>query len=366
MPLRDRTFVVFGGLMVLVVVLPIALLGPLGLGGGDSERLAAVLAFVGALVTACLAFLKMIVERQSENRLAQERAQSDLRLEREGHQADRRLKLDAAMRAGSLFAATESGPADPAAVASGLLALTELDRADLAVALLVDLWRGDSVRVSNETAVLVVDAALRSREQPNAQLVGAELLCRKAQDLDSCQSLHWPSSVDGGWDPTFGPKTKFLLIDALVWTTIARPVNEDSLRTVAVRLYGIWEAEEDEHVKGCVGRMISAILPELRNIGYDDFLQGRQRVMLSQLEMAAGTGRPNPDMFLARRTEDRVARLETWAAHCKDERLEPGSLAHGSPSTVPVQSDGRPPLLSRDGSSVAAVDDGVPRRRSWL
>jgi hypothetical protein len=327
MPRWDKTLVTFFGLMVLVVGLALLALSPYSFVGGDNERLAAVLTFVGGLVTASLAFLKTLMERQSERRL-----------NREGQQADQRLKLDAAMRAGSLLAATGAGPAEPAAVASGLLALTELDRADLAVALLVDLWRGDPPGVSNETAVLVVDSALRSRQQPNAQLVGAELLCQKAEQLDSCKSLHWPSSLDGGWDPTFGPKTKFLLIDALVWTTTAHKVNENSLRTAAVRLYGVWRGEDDAHVRGCVGRMIDALLPELRNIGYADFLQGGQRVMLAELEEAAGTGKPNPDLFLARKTEDRVARLRAWAAHCKDERLdEPGSLAYGSPSIVPAQ-----------------------------
>ncbi|MGH3796415.1 MAG: hypothetical protein ACRDSP_16165 [Pseudonocardiaceae bacterium] len=77
------------------------------------------------------------------------------------------------MRAGALFSSADQRAADPAAIASGLLALTRLDHADLAVALLVDLWSdGDEnaankgKKVADETAVLVIDAALKSTAQP--------------------------------------------------------------------------------------------------------------------------------------------------------------------------------------------------------
>jgi hypothetical protein len=178
-----------------------------GLDGASDKRFAAVLGLAGVLATAGVALV------------------SERRLQRQHQDEEARLRLDAAMKAGALFNATSGSPADPAAVASGLLALTELGRADLAVALLVDLW-DESDRaaspapatrqaVSDETAVLVIDAALRS-DRASAQLVGAELLCRNARRLDPCQSLHWPSSVDGMWNPQFGVKTKVLLVEALV------------------------------------------------------------------------------------------------------------------------------------------------------
>ena len=45
----------------------------------------------------------------------------------------------------------------------------------------------------------------------------------------------------GFWDPRFGPKTRLLLIDALTRMNITKdPVNENALRSVAVRLYGIY------------------------------------------------------------------------------------------------------------------------------
>ncbi|WP_318307789.1 hypothetical protein [Amycolatopsis solani] len=240
--------------------------------------------------------------------------QANRRLNHEHADEEARLRLDAAMRAGELFSAKDS-PADPAAVASGLLALTKLDNAELAVALLVNLWSEETPQVAPETAVLVVDAALRSTG--NAQLVAAELLCRNANRLDPCHSLHWPSAIDGDWDQDFCPKTKLLLIDALVGMTLAHPNTEDALRSVAVRLYGVWRGDENPRVRGCVGRLIGAVVPALRQLGYIDFMQGKKTVLLSELETAAASGTHNPDGYLDRMVEDRCKKLCSWAHACE-------------------------------------------------
>src|SRR5215470_8965711 len=167
--------------------------------------LTAVVGLAGVLVTAAVSLIGLMITRQSNRRLS-----------KESEQAEHRLRLDAAMRAGDLFSAKGSEPVDPASIASGLLALTRLDHAELAAALLVDFWSDGQEKVSTETAVLVIDAALRSKAQRNAQLVAAEILCRNASRLNSCQSLNWPSVIDGSWDREFGPKTKFLLVEALI------------------------------------------------------------------------------------------------------------------------------------------------------
>jgi hypothetical protein len=262
-------------------------------------------AMISAAATVSVAVISYVLNQQANRRSRRE------------HQAQEdRLKLDAAMRAGELFRGADP---HPAAIASGLLALTRLDRADLAVALLVDLWTnpadGTEPPVADETAVLVIDAALRSGS-PSAQLIAAELLCRNAPRLNPCQSLHWPSVVDGSWDERFGPKTKLLLIDALILMTLARPVAEGSLRSIAVRLHGVWSGDSDPRVRGCVGRLIGALVPVLRKLGYADFMQGNQQVMLSQLEAAAASGTNNPDGFLDRMVDNRCKQLGAWAAPC--------------------------------------------------
>ncbi|MET8448034.1 hypothetical protein [Streptomyces sp. NPDC005209] len=256
----------------------------------------------------------MMVNRQNERRLAQE--QDD---------RQRQLKLDAAMRAGQLISPTESAPAHPAAMASGLLALTKLDHVELAVALLVDLWSDGEEGVSDETAILVIDAALRSAS-PNSQLVAAELLCRNAIRLSACQSLHWPSAVDGYWNPSFKPKTKLLIVDALVRMTKAGPSVEGALRSVAVRLYGIWCGDPEVHVQGCIGKLVEAVLPRLHGFGYQEIIHGAQKVMISDLDRAAASATENPDGYLDKLSTQLANELKEWAQDCREQPLAPGAL----------------------------------------
>jgi Na+-transporting methylmalonyl-CoA/oxaloacetate decarboxylase gamma subunit len=99
-----------------------------------------VLAFLAVLLPASVTLIGYWFKQQAEKRLAQEQEQANRRLALERKQEDDRLKLDAAMRASNLFGPSGGGISNAAMSASGLLALTRLDFADLAVALLVDLW----------------------------------------------------------------------------------------------------------------------------------------------------------------------------------------------------------------------------------
>jgi hypothetical protein len=324
----DRNWILAtGGSLIVVVLVPLVLLRVFG-------QIEAILTLVGVLVTASVSFLGLLVTRQSNQRLREEGEQVERRLRQDHEDEQNRLKLDAAMRAGALLAPSDVSNVSPAAAASGLLALTKLDQAGLAVVLLVDLWSGDKEQVSTEAAVLIIDSALRSTE-PKAQLVAAELLCRNAKRLDSCQSLHWPSVIDGCWDPTFGPKTKLLLLDALLGMTLSRIVNENALRSVAVRLYGVWQGDPDDRVRGCVGALIAAVVPQLEKLGYQDFMQGNQKVLLQQLLDAAASATANPDGFLDRLVSARGRQLAEWAALCDGISVEHGSLATATPGPIP-------------------------------
>ena len=165
------------------------------------------------------------------------------------------------------------------------------------MAFLVDLWSDstrsdtddkastDDGKVSTETAILVIDAALQS-PSANAQLVAAELLCRNSKRLDPGQSFHWPSSLEGRWNPNFSQRTKLLIVEAIVKMTLTCDSTETTLRSAAVRLYGIWCHDPDPHVKRCIGKLICALIPRLKRLCYEDLIQGNQEVMLSQLEEA--------------------------------------------------------------------------------
>ncbi|MFE9959223.1 hypothetical protein [Micromonospora sp. NPDC005299] len=165
------------------------------------------IAIVGVLFVGSVTLVGYLLREQSDRRLRDENERAEHRLCKEHEEETRRLKLDAAAaeRAGALFGPADSVDVHLASAASGLLALTKLDQADLAVVLLVDLWSGDKGAISTEAAVLVIDAALQRRNDPKAQLIAAELLCRNATRLDSCTPLHWPSAADRCWDPVFGP-----------------------------------------------------------------------------------------------------------------------------------------------------------------
>src|SRR5262249_33253118 len=143
--------------------------------------------------------------------------------------------------------------------------------------------------------------------------------------------------VDGCWDYKFGPKTKFLLVEALISMTLSKPVHENALRAVAVRLYGIWSNDPDERLRGCIGRLICALMPKLEGLGYADFIQGNKTVMLDDLRKAADSATQNPDGFLDRIVEDRFKKLTDWAASCsRSGELQPGSLAAVAYNSTPL------------------------------
>lgn len=312
------------GVVVGASALLVVLVGPLHVATGGTGHVAAVLAFVGVLVTAAASIIGLTVTRQSSRA------------------AENRLRLDAAMRAGESFSSQTSEPVSSASVASSLLALTRLDNIDLAVALLVDFWEpGIEAKISDEAAILVVDAALRSGK-PTAQLVAAEVLCRNSVHLDPCQSTHWLSYIDGCWNPRFGPKARLLLIDALTRMAIAKdPVNENALRSVAVRLYGMYKGEpQNSNVRGCVATLIAALTPSLERLGYDDFMQGNTEVMLSDLVDAAVHAKPNPDDFLARMAADRAEELRKWAEPCTKGDVERTHSALAATTTNPTPESG--------------------------
>ena len=276
----------------------VVLLGPpLHLTG--TAAVAAVLAFVGVLLTATASIIGLTVTRRA------------------GRDTNSRLRLDAAMQAGKSFSSSGPECVDQASIASSLLALTKLDNADLAVALLVDFWSPDAKRrISDEAAVLVVDAALRS-QKPNAQVVAAELLCRNAERLDPCQSLHWPSSIDGCWNSKFSPKVTLLLVEALITMTMHKdPATKAALRSIVVRLYGIYHGDHRKRVKGCVATLIQALLEALHTLGYKNFMQGTEEVTLRALEKAAKKARPNKDEYLAGIVTERSEELKEWAKDC--------------------------------------------------
>jgi hypothetical protein len=272
---------------------------------------------------------------QSEKRLAQEHEQSEKRLAQEHEEQRFRLRLDAAIRA-----ADSAGPAgNEVTSAAGLLALARLDFADLAVALLVDLWSTqgssqpsvnakqlDSSRIATETAIQIIDEALVTCK-PDAQVMAAELLCRNARGLDICNSLHWPSAVNSAWIPDLPVTAKLLIIEALIHMALVNN-TKNALRELAIRLYGISDGDPSARVKGCIGNLLCAILPAVKGLRYTDFMTaGQGFITLQQMEEAARKANPNPDGYFEAMLEDRSRKLAQWSRECIELSTSPGKLA---------------------------------------
>ncbi|HLQ33773.1 MAG TPA: hypothetical protein VK457_13895 [Chloroflexota bacterium] len=293
---------------------------------------------------------RALEREQSEKRLAQKREQSEKRLAQEHEEQNFRLRLDAAIRA-----ADSAGPSGNAVTsAAGLLALARLDLADLAVALLVDLWStqvsplsstnmkpSDSPRIATETAIQIIDEALVSGK-PDAQVMAAELLCRNAKGLDICNSLHWPSAVNSAWIPDLPVTAKLLITDALIHMALASN-SKNALRELAIRLYGISDGDPSPRVKGCIGNLLCAILPAVKDLGYEDFMTGTGHgfINIERIEEAAGKASPNPDGYFEAMIEDRSRKLEKWSKECTELSTAAGMLATAA-CAVSDKRDGHP------------------------
>lgn len=323
------------GVLVGLLVAGLALV----FGRNVSDRLmAAVLAFVGVLVTYTATVIGLSVQRQARAKLSQEYEQTEKRLTQQATDQNRQFGLDAAMRASQLIAPGDGTPAGPAALASGLVTLTNLGQAQLAVSLLVDLWsvriaadgtyrENPRCQVATEIAVLVINGALSSNCS-SAQLVAAELLCRNATRLTSTQSLHWPAVIDGCWRPDFGKRTKLLLVEAVVTMTTCqgKPADEGALRSVAVRLHGI-STDPERRVKACIGKLIKALLPALEECESKEFAQGGVMVTMDQLVQAAEYPPDNPDGYLSALSDRLATQLGEWAENATGIPSNPGCLA---------------------------------------
>lgn len=316
------------------------------------------LALLAVLVPASVTLIGYWFKQQADRRLTQERDQararldqeqdeSQKRLAQEQQQANDRLRLDAAMRAAGLFGPSGDAVGNAARSASGLLALTRLDFAELAVALLVDLWHpqvgpvpsakgqvADS-SVSTETAVQVINAALETCD-PDAQLMAAESLCRNACVLDINNSLHWPSSVNSAWIPGLPVTAKLLIVDALVHMALASSETWNSLRELAVRLYAISKGDPEPRVKGCIGALLTAIMPAVRELDYKDFMMGPGHgfVTLDEMEAAARKASRHPDGYFEAIVEDRSEKLRKWSGACTGLSFAAGMLG---PAGCPVR-----------------------------
>lgn len=265
----------------------------LGRGSGD-QVIAAVVTFFGVMITAAV-----------KNHV-------DIRTEQ-------RLRLDAAMEAGRLLSPSEGAKPSPAAAASGLLALGDLGRSKLSVAILLDLWESDVV--SPEVAILIVDKALTFGDDATAQ-IAAEVLRQNAHKLDPTKPAHWPTVLDTHWIPKATEKTKILLIESLIEMS-TRPHSDNpsvnALRAFAIRIVFIHKHEPRGHFRKCVAGFAMAIMPAFASDSdlFLDFHDGSTHIDIKGLGRVADDFEENPDTFYRAITERRRIDLCKWADDCR-------------------------------------------------
>jgi len=307
---------------------------------------AALGAVIAGCLTAVVTVMGLVLQRQASWRA--QMATDD---------ANRRLRLEAAVKAASILTPTGGVAPDQASIGAALLALCDLGQAELAVALLGDTWHppgaesdrehvflaapqsrtaapasgktADS-KVSNATAILVIDKALSTESGQNAQVMAAEILCRRATALSSTSAVEWPGSLDGQWLPELPYIAKLYIMDGLITMTITHDADDLALSVVAARLYGVYDSEKGRgdaaiRVRRCASRMLDAVLPTLLARHWQRIM-GRRRdaISIATLERAAhyaaevdaDTSTPVPGDLLEKLETDRFEKLRSWARGC--------------------------------------------------
>jgi hypothetical protein len=261
----------------------------------------AVIGLLGVLVTALIAFLGVRVNRRSE----------------------RRLRLEAALNAAKVLTPAADSPPAPETSATALLSLADLEQLELAMILLNELW--PCGRVSNESAILLVDKALQARERP-AQRIAAEMLWYQSVRLDARASTDWPRCIDGRWPndrrhgddrrtAQLGPLSRLFLLDAMLKMTLTQKVDKDTLSALAVRIFAVCEAEDDPDLQRIATAILGILLPALEHLSLTRFLHADIYVPMSELRRAASVrppvGAPSHDpVGVAMR--ERLDQVQQW------------------------------------------------------
>ena len=69
-------------------------------------------------------------------------------------------------------------------------------------------------------------------------------------------------------------------------------------------------------VRGCIGKLLKAVIDTIKIFGYRDFIQGNRKVTFEQLCDAADSAKTNPDGFLDQLSERYARELNSWAQRC--------------------------------------------------
>jgi hypothetical protein len=244
----------------LVVVVPVALaiLG-LGLSGIDAGQ---GLAFGGALLTAGVSFVGLVLKRNGEQRTAAEDRRENARREAAAKRGIDRLDVEAARQAAALLSTAEAKPADQATTAGALLSMARLGQIHLASSMLLYLW--GQRRISDADGTFIVNGALRS-DHRRAQRDASIALFLKTPDLTvgdgKDEWYYWPFEIDHRWMPDLAIDARYTLLRAWVylWTESASASERYRLRNLTAGLLACFRKERDPTLRCSVARMLNSI-----------------------------------------------------------------------------------------------------------
>jgi len=255
---EPREWPVFLYALVVIVPVALALLG-LGLSGIEAGQ---GLAFGGALLTAGVSFLGLVLKRNSDRQTAAEDKRENARREAADKREKDRLDVEAARQAAALLSTADGQPADQATTAGALLSLVRLDQVHLASSMLLYLW--GQHRISDADGTFIVNEALRSKHR-QAQRDASIALFLKTPDLTVGDGrdewYYWPFLIDHRWMPDLAIDARYTLLRAWVylWTESASASERYRLRNLTAGLLACLRIEDDPPLQRSVARMLSNV-----------------------------------------------------------------------------------------------------------
>jgi len=194
-----------------------------GCGGAPEVSVGAALGVTGALATAAVTLVSVLVKRSFDRA------------------AENRFRMETAIRAVGLLSTADGKDAPRTQQAAALFALEELGQLEFALILLRQIWAAN--RITAASAVWLINRGLTSKgaEAEELQEMAAELLLANAEKLldpkggfvlPNCLSLEWPLELN--------EYTRSRILEVLLEVVLRRPWaqwDEQYLDGVVYMLY---------------------------------------------------------------------------------------------------------------------------------
>lgn len=218
-------FATFAGMLWWIGLIPIQ-------SAHSSDKvIAAILALLGALVTAIVTFVGLLLKRSFDERSLSLLEQEAVRLRLEGERnlalkedAEKRRDIDTAIRAVSLLGTTDGKEAPSSQKAGALFALVNLKCMDFALALLEKMWpQGE---VDSTTACWLIDRALESKSEKTQVSAAATLENNGALLPSDTGLICFPESLHHSWNIGIAYLARESIIHALMLALLSKPRSD--------------------------------------------------------------------------------------------------------------------------------------------